>query len=546
MVALDLVLHSKAIFLDRERNFSKGEFIVVLLALSILFGVVFFIGIGFLFLYLARKDSLRQRDEVLREVERQREQIFKESELRTQEHILVLGEELETFLQQKQEDLQLEEKDIESLELFCTNEEQRVQKIEQTLTDKEKEISTLQNEIDSTQKKELALKLNLIRALEHHTEMQASSLRQNLTDNLVNESQLEWQRAFKFMQEELSSSSKKLARRVLDRVHARYAPRFVWPKATHFVEVQDNRIFDALNQEDSEIINSLREVSETKITPMPSEDGKGPQNIKVIGGFGIFREAARLALEEFVIASGQNKNLQILNSFHKHRVKLENEAEQLGKKAVRILKLDSIHPEIQKLIGALNWRTSYRQNQWYHTVEVAELAGILAHELGINPDDAKRVGLLHDIGKAIDYRIDGSHAVISGDYADRYGEKRLICDTVMSHHADLKLDTPLAYLLQVADTLSGARPGARVNLEEGYQIRLSAIYEAVNSFTGILDVAVMNGGREVHVKVNHNKVRDADVKGLAEAIARKIEIEVAYPGQIKVLVLRTFEASLVA
>ena len=158
---------------------------------------------------------------------------------------------------------------------------------------------------------------------------------------------------------------------------------------------------------------------------------------------------------------------------------MDEQAKTLGKRAVNELRLEGIHPEIQYLIGALNWRTSYRQNQWYHTVEVAVLAGLIASEIGVDPDFAKRCGLLHDIGKAIDYRIEGSHAV-SGDYADRYGEK-IICDTVMSHHADLLVETPLAYTLIAADTLSGARPGARINLEEGYQIRLSAIAEVVKA-----------------------------------------------------------------
>jgi ribonuclease Y len=153
---------------------------------------------------------------------------------------------------------------------------------------------------------------------------------------------------------------------------------------------------------------------------------------------------------------------------------------------------------------------------------------------------------LHDIGKVLDYRIEGSHAVISGDYADRYGEERYICDTVMSHHADLIVETPLAYILCAADTLSGARPGARVNLEEGYQIRLSAMHEAVGSFSGIHDVAIMNGGREVHIQVDPKAVKEHEVGPLTKAIAKKIEEGVAYPGQIKVIIIRTYESVAVA
>jgi ribonuclease Y len=153
---------------------------------------------------------------------------------------------------------------------------------------------------------------------------------------------------------------------------------------------------------------------------------------------------------------------------------------------------------------------------------------------------------MHDIGKTLDYKIEGSHAVISGDYADRFGESREICDTCMSHHNDLVLETPMSYVLKTADTLSGARPGARVNLEEGYQIRLNAIDDAVRSFRGIGKVAIMNGGREVHVEVNHKKVSESELSDLVGSIARKIEEDVAFPGQIKVLVSRKFEVSSVA
>lgn len=247
-----------------------------------------------------------------------------------------------------------------------------------------------------------------------------------------------------------------------------------------------------------------------------------------------------------LITKGQGSWSGAASAYTKHRTLLEQQAIKLGQHAVAVLGLTDIHPEVQKLVGYLNWRTSYRQNQYLHSLEVAVLAGVVASELEINEMEAKRCGLLHDIGKAIDYRIEGSHAVISADYADRFGERRWICDTVMSHHNDLVLETPLAYVLKTADTLSGARPGARVNLEEGYQIRLSAIDDVVRSFPGILKSSIMNGGREVHIEVNHKRIQEEDLQSLSTAIAKKIEQDVAFPGQIKVLVSRRFEAVSVA
>jgi ribonuclease Y len=293
------------------------------------------------------------------------------------------------------------------------------------------------------------------------------------------------------------------------------------------------------------MVEDLKQKAECEIELLAPQNDYHLPLIKLAGGAGVNREAARLALEE-MLPRGPGAWAKAAATYDRHRAQLEQHAMILGRQAVKEVQLQGIHPEIQKLVGYLNWRTSYRQNQWYHTVEVAKLAGILGAELGVDPDAAKRCGLLHDIGKALDYRIEGSHAVISGDYADRFGETRLICDTVMSHHNDLVIESPLAYVLRAADTLSGARPGARVNLEEGYQLRLSGIESCVRAFPGIVSISIMNGAREVHVEVNHKRVQDQELEALAANIARKVEAEVAFPGEIKILVTRRFEATAVA
>jgi ribonuclease Y len=331
---------------------------------------------------------------------------------------------------------------------------------------------------------------------------------------------------------------------VLSRLISRYQPTFVWPKSVNHVEIQNPKLFEIL-EANPQFITDLSQLTEgVEITLSAASEG-GPAIVRLGGGYGIYKEAARLTLEE-LLPRGPTQWSRADKTYLKHKKTIEHQALKLGRQAVIELKLSNIHEEIQKMVGALNWRTSYRQNQYHHSVEVARLAGILAGELGVDPDMAKRCGLLHDIGKGIDYRIEGSHAVISGDYADRFGEKRLICDTVMSHHNDLVLETPMSYVLKSADTLSGARPGARINLEEGYQERLSAMEEAIKSFPGIQKVAIMNGGREVHIGVNHKRIREEELRDFCEAIARKIEQDVAFPGQIKVLVTRRFEANAVA
>lgn len=516
---------------------------LALFLISAACGYVVFRLILFLLPYIERKDHSAQKEEVLNEAIQQRNEILKGASEQLAVRMSIMNEELENFLSLKLDDLKNEELEVADREAVLNLETQQMDQIEAAQKSHESSVQQLENGVREKEQEVENSKIKLVSALENVAQTEAQTLKRNLSLELVNEKQLELQKVTKFLHEELNSSGSKLARRLLDRVHARYAPEFAWPKPSNIIEVKDKQLHPLILAENCSLFEDLQENSGVKIIPFQPNDSV--LFVKVGGGFGISREAVRLTLEK-VFNQDISQWSKAKSLFISQSSRLEAEAARLGKKAIELLGLKGIHPELQKLVGALNWRTSYRQNQWYHTVEVAQFASILAFELGVSPDDAKRVGLLHDIGKAIDYRIDGSHAVISGDYADRFGEKRYICDTVMSHHADLTVETPLAYVLQAADTLSGARPGARVNLEEGYQVRLTAIHDVVKSFAGIQDLAVMNGGREVHIQVHNELVSERDVKPLTEAIARKIEQEVAYPGQIKILVTRTYESSAVA
>jgi ribonuclease Y len=492
-----------------------------------------------------RKENQAQKEEVIKEALNQRESIRAGAVKATAETMQLMSEELDEDILETTESLKAEEIDLNDREEFLQSEQARIEKLEAELARKQSSLEEMSARAKSGEESSLQSRTELIQTLERKAGEGSVELSKRITDQLVQTRQLECQKFFKTLTEDLDSSARKLAQRVLDRAHARYAPDFAWPKSLNTIEVTGREQLEFLMENESSVLDGLRELSGVEINVMVPEDERNSPLVRVAGGYGPYREAAKLTIAD-LLQKGRNSWNQFPTVYEEHKEALNQQCRVLGKKAVNILKLDGIHPEIQMLIGSLNWRTSYRQNQWYHTVEVATLAGILAHELDIDSDQAKRVGLLHDIGKAIDYRIEGSHAVISGDYADRYGEAKIICDTVMSHHADLLVETPLAYILRVADTLSGARPGARVNLEEGYQIRIGAIAESVRSFQGVSDLAIMNGGREVHVQVNHKRVRDSDLKDLAASIARKIEEDVAFPGQIKVLVTRQFESVTVA
>jgi ribonuclease Y len=521
------------------------NYLATVILASMALGYAFFSIMRLMLPKRLRAEHLEQREIVIQKAMQRRKQIVHEADLRTNESLALNLEEIDDQLADLKQDLEASEAELKSQEEFASKEESRVAKLENQTKAYEQKVMQVKEALEEKRQEQDRLQQSLRESLAQTADCDLENIRENLKEDLLNKYRLESQKRLKLTQEELATNQKKLADRTLSRLLARYEPQFVWPKATSHVEITNNKLLDQLSSDQTTLLTDLMEQTDQVEISLAQDENSNLAAIKLGGGYGIDKEAARLTLEE-IVPKGPNAWHKASKVYQKHHRQLENQARILGRRAVEELKIDDLHPEIQKMVGALNWRTSYRQNQYYHSLEVAKLAGILAYELGVDPQLAKRCGLLHDIGKGIDYRIDGSHAVISGDYADRFGESKLICDTVMSHHNDLVLETPLSYVLKSADTLSGARPGARVNLEEGYQIRLSAIEEVVRSFPGITKVAIMNGGREVHVDVNHKKVKEHELKEYTASIARKIEEDVAFPGQIRVLVSRRFESVAVA
>lgn len=486
-----------------------------------------------------------QKGEVMNEARKHVESIRRDAMVGNDTKMQILREEIESSLTQRMEDLKLAELDLDIYENQIQPITTRIQKLENDVRQVEQHMEFAKQGFEQTKKTLDQLDTNLREELERRAKSDSQVILKNMTSQLAEQRQLEAQKLLKLQTEELSNAAKRIASRFLSRSMARYAPEFPWPKMINTVDVEDKKLWDIFATDTHGLIANFKEYAGIEAEFLPARYEDMPAIIKLSGGMGVDREAARLALGE-VIRQGPQAWAKSKDYYTKHRSVLDQHALKLGRQAATELQLDQLHIEVIRLIGYLNWRTSYRQNQYLHSFEVSMLAGLVAEELGVDPTEAKRCGLLHDIGKVLDYRIEGSHAVISGDYADRYGESRLICDTLMSHHNDLIVETPLAYVLKTADTLSGARPGARVNLEEGYQDRLSAIDDVVRGFHGITKSAIMNGGREIHIEVNHKRVREDEIEALTTAIAKKIETDVAFPGQIKIMVSRRFESSSVA
>ena len=264
--------------------------------------------------------------------------------------------------------------------------------------------------------------------------------------------------------------------------------------------------------------------------------------VVILSGFDpVRREVARLTLER-LIADGRIHPARIEETVEKVTKELDQQIKAAGENAMFEVGIFGLHPELIKLIGRLKFRTSYGQNVYKHSIEVANLAGLMAQELGLDVNFAKRAGLLHDIGKAVDHEQEGTHIQIGADLAKKYKENAMIVNAIMAHHGDVEPKTIEAVLVQAADAISGARPGARRETGSNYVKRLEKLEEIAAGFAGVEKSYAIQAGREVRVIVKPEQVDDAKAMFLAKDIAKKIEAELEYPGQIKVNVIREFRS----
>jgi ribonucrease Y len=270
-------------------------------------------------------------------------------------------------------------------------------------------------------------------------------------------------------------------------------------------------------------------------------------SVRLEGLDGVGREVARRTIARLLRQPGSARDPATVTRVAKEiSVALDAELLELGRRAFSILQIAPAHLEIVKLVGRLNYRTSFTQNQWKHAIEAAFLCGMMADELGLDEKLARRAALMHDIGKALTHELDGSHAVIGADYARRLGETEMVANAIGAHHTDEPFNSPYAYLVAAGDALSGGRPGARRQTDENYLTRIEDLERITRGFRGVAEAFAVQGGREVRIYVQENRVDDLGAIALSSEIAGKISQEMRFPGQIRVTVIRELKAVEVA
>ena len=443
---------------------------------------------------------------------------------------------MENEIEKKKKHLTDFERGLTKKEVALEQKTEELQKQTERTKQKETEYDAKKQQIDSEIKKvvekqdELANKLTAVAGLSRE------EAKQQLIAAVEEEAKVEAAKRVMRIEEEAKEEAEKRAKRVVGIAIQRFAGEYVAESTISTVELADDGIKGRLIGREGRNIRAFEQICGVDLI---IDDTPG---VVTISSFNVVRkEIARMTIER-LMADGRIHPAKIEEFYDKSKHEAETRLRELGEKAQMEIGVHGIHPEILKLIGALNWRTSYTQNQYQHALEAAFICGNMAAELGLNVKQARRAGLMHDIGKVLDASAEGSHAVIGADFAKKYGESPDIVHAIRAHHDDEKPESVLAHLVAASDALSGARPGARKALKESYVSRLTDIEKIVNGFEGVTKSYAISAGREIRVLVDNEKLNDAQTIMLSRDIARQLEQEMSYPGTIKVAVIRETRA----
>ena len=497
-------------------------------------------AVGFLVSYFAgakvaatKKESAEAEAKiVLQEAEKKAEAIKRTKIDEADDKFRELKRKYDSERDSKEAKLRNLEKELRKREEGIEQKLEVINKKEKTLSTMEADVTRKASTIDAKTKQiDVLLEEQNVR-LERITGMSKEDAKKFLIDNMVNDAKADAAQLVKDVRDEAKLNARKEAQRIVLMAIQRTASDHCVESTVSVVNLQTEEMKGRIIGREGRNIRAFEAATGVDLIIDDT-----PEAV-VVSGFDPFRrEVARVSLER-LMGDGRIHPARIEEVVEKVRKELEEEVVRVGENALMELGIHNIHPEMIRYVGRMKYRSSYGQNLLAHSIEVGFLTGIMANELGLDVNLAKRAGLLHDIGKVIDRELEGPHALLGMELVKKYKEHPLVVNAVGAHHDDIEMESPIAVLVQSADSISGARPGARRESLENYIKRLQQLEEIATSFDGVTKTFAIQAGREVRVIIEPDRIDDLRADQLANDIAGRIETEMEYPGQIRVTVVR--------
>lgn len=466
-----------------------------------------------------------QAKEIINEAQKTAEAKKREAMLEAKEDALKTRNELEKEVKDRRGELSRMEKRILAREENIDRKAEAVEKKENSLAQKENAIEKQKAKIDELQAKKL-------QELERISGLTSEQAKEYLLKTVEDEVKHETAVMVKELETRAKEEANKKARDYVVTAIQKCAVDHVSETTISLVQLPNDEMKGRIIGREGRNIRTLETMTGVDLIIDDT-----PEAVILSSFDPVRREVARIALEKLIV-DGRIHPARIEEMVEKAQKEVETMMREEGEAAVLDVGIHGLHPELVRLLGKMKFRTSYGQNALKHSVEVAHLCGLLAGEIGVDVKVAKRAGLLHDIGKSIDHEIEGSHVQIGADLCRKYKESAIVVNAVEAHHGDVEPESLIACLVQAADTISAARPGARRETLETYTTRLKKLEDIANSHKGVDKTFAIQAGREIRVMVVPEHVSDSDMVLLARDIAKQIEAELEYPGQIKVNVIR--------
>ena len=507
-------------------------YIILPIAGFILGAILFFlIGIAY-----RKRTAEREIGSAETEATRILNEAIKSSESKKREMLLEAKEEIhksrteyEREVKERRADLQKQERRLQQTEESLDKKLDAHEKKEDELAKKVQQVAAQQEEVDRIK----ASQLDMLEKISGLTQEEAKKY---LLDNIESEVRHEAAVKIKEIEAQTKEEADQMAREIISIAIQRCAADHAAEATVSVVPLPNDEMKGRIIGREGRNIRTLE-----TITGVDLIIDDTPEAITVSSFDPVRREIARIALEK-LIADGRIHPTRIEDMVEKARREVEHTIKQEGERAVFETGIHNLHPELVKLLGRQKYRTSYGQNVLNHSIEVAHIAGLLAGELGVDVQMAKRAGLLHDLGKSVDHEMEGSHIQLGVELARKYKENPVIINAIEAHHGDVECKTVIACLVQAADAISAARPGARRENVENYIRRLEKLEELTGTYPGVEKAYAIQAGREVRVMVKPEEVTEDNMILMARDLAKKIEAELEYPGQIKVNVIRETKA----